>query len=78
MLLKALGSDPNVRPKPSEILESQWFKTQAERGFGGFWGRVGRSLFGICRGMVVLFWGNGVVFVLLFCCLYNKGDFSLC
>ena len=35
MLLKALGSDPNVRPKPSEILESQWFKTQAEQGFGG-------------------------------------------
>jgi len=28
VLLKALGSDPNARPKPSEILESQWFKTQ--------------------------------------------------
>lgn len=30
VLLKALSSDPTQRPKPSEILETQWFKDQGE------------------------------------------------
>ena len=29
VLLKALSSDPTQRPRPSEILEAQWFKDQA-------------------------------------------------